>query len=574
MTIYQTLLARGYFPKELPPAFFTDSFAKYATTKVGRSTISAYTPTDNFTECFLYRLALPGLGRRELRIPHPASFAKLSALAAKNFSRLLKASGSPFSRSRPAYAPDRQRALRTAVHPANLARERAAVRAGASYLLKTDVSQFYPALYTHAVGWAVDPKLRKKANWSNRKLLGKLLDQALMDLDGKVSQGIPIGNDLSFLLAEIVLAQVDKAIRVAGSRAYRWFDDYEIAFDTNDQAEGALKRLSKELTKFRLRLNQKKTTIVRLPHPAEEEWQEVLKQAGASRFTAPREMVGYFDTAFRLREKFPDVPILLYTLGILFKIARPSPDVARIAQSCITQTLLCEPGAAQKVFALLTYWRLNGLVLDDSLISDTINQMVVRHHASGFSSDIAWSLAFCIEQGYKLNSKSAQVLSNFDDDCIALQALHMRKAGLLPKGFSDRRISNALKDADLDREHWLIAYETVRHGFLKVCEAAVKANPLFAQLLKSKVTFYRTTLPSYGVIIHPGGAPEQVVRNWISSLKKERTGEVGTPGTKAAETPTLKLIEEDLSKISQLPSSSEETVISLMDLSTSAWDVY
>jgi hypothetical protein len=240
----------------------------------------------------------------------------------------------------------------------------------------------------------------------------------------------------------------------------------------------------------------------------------------------------------------------------------------------MTQALLCEPGAAQKAFALLTYWHLNGLALDNSLISSTIDQMVVRHHASGFSSDIAWALAFCIEQGYSLNSKAAQVLSNFDDDCIALQVLHMRQIGLLPKGFSDRKISSTLRDVDLDREHWLVAYETVRHGFLKVCEAAVQANPLFAQLLKNKVTFYRTTLPSYAVIVHPGGAPEQVVRNWISSLKKRGTGELQPHETRTEETPMLKLIEEDLSKIKELPDTSEEAVLSLMDVTASTWETY
>jgi hypothetical protein len=39
VTIYQSFLERGYFPKELPPAFFTESFARYATTRPGRLTI-------------------------------------------------------------------------------------------------------------------------------------------------------------------------------------------------------------------------------------------------------------------------------------------------------------------------------------------------------------------------------------------------------------------------------------------------------------------------------------------------------------------------------------------------------
>jgi len=101
------------------------------------------------------------------------------------------------------------------MNPANLARERAALRGGASFLVKLDVSQFYPSLYTHAVGWAIDPKLRKRAHWGSRNLLGKALDQNLMNLQGKISQGVPIGNDVSFLLTEIVLAQIDRKLRVA-----------------------------------------------------------------------------------------------------------------------------------------------------------------------------------------------------------------------------------------------------------------------------------------------------------------------------------------------------------------------
>jgi hypothetical protein len=108
LTIYRTLLTRGYFPKELPPAFFTEQFARYATTKGGRAALSAYKPVDNFTECCKFHVPLPGLDRRELRIPHPYSFARLAQLTSKHFSRLLQsASRSGFSKSRPVYATGR-----------------------------------------------------------------------------------------------------------------------------------------------------------------------------------------------------------------------------------------------------------------------------------------------------------------------------------------------------------------------------------------------------------------------------------------------------------------------------------
>jgi hypothetical protein len=562
MTVYQSLLTRGYFPKELPPAFFTESFAKFATTKTGRIAVSSYVPANKYTECVKYQLAQPGFDR-ELRIPHPATFAKLAELTAKNFGRLLRsASRSLFSKSRPIYSTGHHRAIWPMVRPTNLSREPATIRAGSSYLLKADISQFYPSLYTHAVGWAVDPKLRNRANWNNTGLLGRKLDQALMDLDGKVSQGVPIGNDISFLLSEVVLAQVDKAIRLDSSRAFRWFDDYEFAVDSRDQAETTLKKLKKELGRFRLRLNQNKTRVMQLPRPSQDEWQEALRQAGTVRFANPHEMVRYFDTAFRLREQFPDAAVLLYALGTLFKISCPAPHVSRIAQSCITQTLLCEPGAAQKAFALLSFWRLNGLALDEALITRAINQIIMRHQASGFSSDVAWALAFCLEQRCSLNPKAARVLSEFDDDCIALQALHMHCDGLLPNGFNNKRISKALKQVDLDREHWLLAYETVRQGFLPVCATAVKSNPLFSKLLQHKVTFYRRKLPLYSTIIHPGGAPEWVVRKWMGLL----TGPaVEQAPERSLDSPLLRMISEDLAKLERVPSSSDDAIRDLLD---------
>ena len=558
-------MTRGYFPKELPPAFFTERFGKYANTKSGRQILANYKPTDNYTECVKYFLALPGGHRRELKIPHPASFSMLAGLSAKNFRRLLsKAGKSPFSKSRPIYASNRLRALQTAFTPSSLGTERALRRAGGSFILRADVSQFYPSLYTHAVGWAIDPKSRKKIHWKNPKLLGNKLDQALMNLDGKLSQGIPIGNDISFLLAECVLAQVDAALAVSSTRGYRWFDDYEVAFDTQEQAEACMKRLTSELARFRLRLNPIKTKIVRLPRAAEEEWQMHLAQTGGRPKIDARGMVKHFDTAFRLREQYPDSHVLLYALGVLFGINCPSPQVGRIAQSCLTQALLCEPGAAQKAFALISYWLMNGFSIDAELLTGTINQLILRHQASGPSSDVAWALSFCIDQGLMLDSKAGKALSRLDDDCIALQALHMSSLGLLPKGFTTSHISKTLKNVELDREHWLIGYEAVRQGFLNDSEQAVNANPLFSDFLKNKVSFYRNHLPKYASVVHSGGAPQWVVRKWIeSSLKVEATRPGMLPGDAIP-----KQIADDLARWRALlaDASAEEAVAGLLDL--------
>lgn len=176
--------------------------------------------------------------------------------------------------------------------------------------------------------------------------------------------------------------------------------------------------------------------------------------------------------------------MLSSALGLLFRLPQPDPQVAKVVQSGVTQALLSEPGVAQKSFALLSFWILNGFQLDRPLLTRTIDKVLERHRASGVSSDVSWALAFCLEHSLVLGARAGEILASCDDDCIALQALHCKSAGLLPKGFTTKQIVRLLKDIDLDGEHWLLGYEAVRQGFSNASATAVNSNMLFQDLLK------------------------------------------------------------------------------------------
>ena len=562
MTIYRTLLSRGYFPKELPPAFYTEGFAQYASSAPGRQLLNSVAPT--FTNCVAFRLARPGAIGRELAIPHPYSFAALAQITAKNFRRLLrKAAASPFSRSHPVYGTSAERAILPSFKLKNLARERMIARAGGAYLVKADISHFYPSLYTHAVGWAVDPRLRSRVNWRNQRLLGKQIDQAVMDLQGKVSQGIPIGNDISYLLAEIVLGKVDRALKFAPDRAYRWFDDYEISCDTYDEAEEVLAKLTRELRKFNLSLNPRKTEIVALPRPAQLQWQQELLLASKAPLTSLSVVVSFFDAAFRLREENPDAAVLNYALGLLFRLPRPEAQVAKVLQSAITQALLCEPGVAQKAFALMSYWHLNGLALDRDLLTRTIGAVIERHEARGMTSDVSWALAFCLDHRIELSRVAGRVLSRCDDDCIALQALHCHAVGLIPRGFTAGGIRRLVTNVDLDGEHWLLGYEALRQGFLTESQPAVNSHALFSDFLQRRVAFYRTQLPAYAAVVHLGGAPQWILSLWLDLVR----GTVRHPEQleAAQQQPAYRAVAEGVRELTTPPTSLADAMTALLD---------
>jgi len=91
----------------------------------------------------------------------------------------------------------------------------------------------------------------------------------------------------------------------------------------------------------------------------------------------------------------------------------------------------------------------------------------------------------------------------------------MSSLGLLPSGFARANISKALKGIDLDREHWLIAYEA-----------------------------------------------EWVVSKWMDVSVKPETAAERMPTS----APIPKSIEEDLDRLKSLPSTEDEAVAGLLDL--------
>lgn len=204
------------------------------------------------------------------------------------------------------------------------------------------------------------------------------------------------------------------------------------------------------------------------------------------------------------------------------------------------------------------------LKLDADLLSRTVSSLVVRHAARGVTSDVAWGLAFCLEQQLTLSKAAGRVLCELEDDCVAIQAMHMNTVGLLPKGFNPAKISTALKKSDLDGEHWLACYEALRHGFLTVTSTAVSANPLFADLFSKRITFYRTMLPPYASVVHPGGGPEWAVRLWLKDLQG------GDASREKAETqfPVLKLVSRDISLLARAPIGQEQLIADLLDVLT------
>lgn len=136
-----------------------------------------------------------------------------------------------------------------------------------SHCKLTDVSNCYPSIYSHAIGWALHDRafLKIKANRFDDSLLGNQLDKLIRSSREGQTNGIPQASMLSHILAELVLGYCDlgindRAQQYPGVKVLRYRDDYRIFGSSDSDCGAVLKIISEELIKFGMRLGSAKTS--------------------------------------------------------------------------------------------------------------------------------------------------------------------------------------------------------------------------------------------------------------------------------------------------------------------------
>lgn len=161
-----------------------------------------------------HNLARPGGLRRPLKVPNPVAYYVLAELISAHWADIRAHTWKRrLSASRPYVLTRSSRSVITRYHYGELPRLRSLRRRGHRYLLSSDIDQFYPSIYTHAIPWALHTKATCKAELrlpgKGAHLLGNQLDRATQAMNDGQTRGIPIGPDTSLVLAEILLTAVE-----------------------------------------------------------------------------------------------------------------------------------------------------------------------------------------------------------------------------------------------------------------------------------------------------------------------------------------------------------------------------
>lgn len=351
MPLLEDILAKGYFPAELPPCFTTATFA--AVCAFPNGTPQGFLKPAMAQLCN-FSLAKAGNARfrRRLSLVNPVNFFHIATIVASNWTALERhMRTSTLSMSRAVYRPNGARALsHLSYSPANRVDRQAKDRGTAKALLVADISEFYHSIYTHSIPWALHTKPIAKANHTLH-LLGNRLDRAIQNAQHGQTIGIPIGPDTSLVIAELILSSLETNLRprIPGLRGSRFIDDFELSFPDYASAENALAILQEELLQFELRLNPRKTSVRVPPVGLEPEWVSELRKFKIRNNAGERgDLIAYFDLMTRFLLLHPNDHVSKYGLQ-RFKQFQP-----RLANIPLYQSLLChigvvEPGSIREV---------------------------------------------------------------------------------------------------------------------------------------------------------------------------------------------------------------------------------
>lgn len=138
-----------------------------------------------------------------------------------------------------------------------------------NHILHADITDCYGSIYTHSIAWALHGKRTAKANKSDKKLIGNLIDGCIQDMQYGQTNGVPQGSVLIDLIAEMVLGYADLKLskrladaKIKDFKILRYRDDYRILANDTQIGEQILKFLTEALLDLGLKLNASKTTGV------------------------------------------------------------------------------------------------------------------------------------------------------------------------------------------------------------------------------------------------------------------------------------------------------------------------
>ena len=373
--------------------------------------------------------------------------------------------------------------------------------------LKADISKFYDSLYTHSVPWVTfggKDRYKKNRDLSDKDtnkvkvIYGDEIDRALSNCQNEQTLGIPIGPDTSLIVSEIIACHVDVLLEQRLKRkkidwvGFRYHDDYLLHFHSELDAQTVLSELRAVLSEFELRINDEKTFIGATSNNLESDWVLSIKTFffSPSEKEQKEDIWNFFALVFKLSRECPKESVLRFALN-KFKFVRINKDSWIVFESLLFRLGLTEPSSLSEIAKILVSYK--SLVNKNNLKSFCF-EMIKRHAEKGNDYELTWSLWILKE--FELQPTKEVFTSIFKSKsvCACLIAFDLLEKKKLIKGIDFSDINSVFTTENLNKEYWLLVYETAYNKWLPSLDSQIVNDHFYFKILKDrKVSFYDAT---------------------------------------------------------------------------------
>ncbi|HRK67980.1 antiviral reverse transcriptase Drt4 [Accumulibacter sp.] len=340
--------------------------------------------------------------------------------------------------------------------------------AGAKFVVEADIAACFPSIYTHCIPWALHSKSEAKSTSSITKLSGNLLDKCTQNTRDRQTNGLLIGPHASNIISEIILTRIDTALQGKGyQKVVRHVDDYRFFAETLDEAELFVKELGLNLRAYEMSLNEKKTRILELPRPSEENWILLL-----NRFLFPNDKELHFsvirsflDLALECAQSMGKSTPLNYAIKTIAGRDAPRKLNSRAKRMYAQEAMnlaLAYPYLAPLLdeFVFDRYWH-EGL---KPRIADFATSLVKLGVRKLYPDTIAHALYFALKHDLTLNLKDEALIEVIAlDDCVTnvllLEYAKTRRRPKVKSAISKRAKNLIAEDSREKDKHWLLIFQ-------------------------------------------------------------------------------------------------------------------
>ena len=466
--LYDRLVSYGMFSEKLPPIFTGDLFLQYCKNIRKQSFSDKWRGYINYEN--MRNINIP----RNIGIPTPMGHELLCKTLMKHWTKLTKYFSTTtkeqsriISRIHIRKMQDKKELfLMNYENRIDDGTPEPDIYLGKRYMVHADISKCYPSIYTHAIPWALVGKDVAKNN-TGKKEQNKWYNQidhfAQISKNGE-THGLLIGPHTSNVLSEIILCAIDGDLSKKYDSYIRHIDDYICYANTKEDADNFIIDLNRELRKYDLLLNHKKTEIYELPICVVETWIHKIQNHMATfqkfkDYIDYKEIQAFIDFIIKLvSENADNNSVVLYAIKALKDL-----NLTKNAQEYLVKSVVSLSLLYPYLVPILGKYIFEKYEVDNNQIQKYANMIYERYiHKNNYEA-CSFALLYAIDSNSKIDSIDIKIIKSSQDCILMLMAfIYCKKNNLKSEVKQLKDYAQELKKGEMD-QYWLFVYECLRN---------------------------------------------------------------------------------------------------------------